>query len=84
MTLPIGDRSAIVQAMKKGGYFQRIMAAGAELDRVKGYLQSLTGRMPRPTRCSIPTIPCFRACAIALSMTAPTTRGRVFWSATWR
>lgn len=34
------DRIAIVQAMKAGGYFDHIMQAGPELDRVKAYLRS--------------------------------------------
>ena len=43
MTAPRAGCAAIVDAMKTGGYFQRIMAAGPELDRVKDYLHALEG-----------------------------------------
>jgi hypothetical protein len=43
MTAPRAGCAAIVDAMKTGGYFQRIMAAGPELDRVKDYLHTLEG-----------------------------------------
>lgn len=41
------DRSGcrqIVEAMKAGGYFDRLMSAGPELDRVKAYVQSMAAR----------------------------------------
>ena len=41
------DRSGcaeIVQVMKSGGYFDRVMRAGPELDRVKTYLLAMESR----------------------------------------
>lgn len=48
---------AIIECMKAGGYFQRIMEGGSELDRVKDYLLAFSGEktfkpqhpMQRPT-----------------------------------
>jgi aspartyl/asparaginyl beta-hydroxylase (cupin superfamily) len=38
----------IVEALRRGGYYDRVMARGAELDRVKEYLRRWTGERPSP------------------------------------
>jgi len=36
----------IIAALRRGGYYDRVMSAGPELDRVKEYLRSWTGERP--------------------------------------
>ena len=43
MSLKHDDCLSIVQAMKAGGFYSRIMAGGSELDRVKAYLRAFEG-----------------------------------------
>lgn len=42
------DCAAIAAAMRAGGFYQRIMDAGPELDRMKRFLQALAGEAPAP------------------------------------
>ncbi len=55
------DWPHIVNAMREGGFYDRVMRGGSELDRVKAYLQAFTdGRASAsgdPTQ--VPTYPCF-------------------------
>jgi hypothetical protein len=55
------DWAAIVAAMRAGGYFDRVMAGGPELDRVKEYLLTLAGERPAvaPHPGQKPQYPCF-------------------------
>jgi aspartate beta-hydroxylase len=56
------DWPAIVGAMRTGGYYDRIMAGGPELDRVKDYLRAFAGeRDPAGNDPAMdPKYPCFR------------------------
>ncbi len=53
---------AIVGAMRAGGYYDRIMAGGAELDRVKDYLRAFAGERNAAgdDPAMNPKYPCFR------------------------
>ena len=55
------DWPAIVAAMRAGGYYDRVMAAGAELDRVKEYLRCFAGERVPANRAGgmNPKYPCF-------------------------
>ena len=55
------DWPAIVGAMRAGGYYDRIMAGGEELDRVKDYLRAFAGqRDPAGSDPAMnPKYPCF-------------------------
>jgi len=55
------DWPKIVAAMKAGNYYDRVMAGGAELDRVKDYLRAFAGeRSPAGgDSAQNPTYPCF-------------------------
>ncbi len=60
MTQQRRDCTALVQLMQAGGYYQQIMAAGPELDRVKAYLRSLAGHTaPAGAPLQYPDYPLF-------------------------
>jgi hypothetical protein len=52
--------SGIIAALRRGGYYDRVMSAGPELDRVKEYLRLWTGeRAPVPNPAQRPHYPLF-------------------------
>jgi aspartyl/asparaginyl beta-hydroxylase (cupin superfamily) len=53
--------SAVIEEMRAGGYYDRIMAGGPELDRMKKYLRLCAGEdAPAPALPLVyPTYPCF-------------------------
>ncbi len=53
--------TAILAAMQRGGFYDRVLAGGAELDRVKAYLRSLASPVPaaRADPLQYPTYPLF-------------------------
>jgi hypothetical protein len=53
--------STVIGEMRAGGYYDRIMEGGAELDRVKTYLRRCAGddAGPPPSPLMNPTYPCF-------------------------
>jgi aspartyl/asparaginyl beta-hydroxylase (cupin superfamily) len=55
------DWTAIVDAMRAGGFYDRIMAAKPELDRVKDYLRAFAGERDAACRDAAmnPKYPCF-------------------------
>lgn len=61
MSLKHDDCRSIVQSMKDGGFYARIMAGGGELDRVKAYLQAFedTGGGAGGSQLQYPDYPLF-------------------------
>ena len=51
----------VIDIMKQGCYFDYVMSAGSELDRVKQFLRAMAGQieLPRPHKLQYPTYPCF-------------------------
>ena len=51
----------VVEAMRSGGYYERVMAGGAELDRVKAFLRACAGEGPAAAADPLqrPHYPCF-------------------------
>ena len=60
MNNKLEECAALVQVMKEGGYYQRIMQSGSELDRVKAWLRILGGEQaPQQAPLQYPDYPCF-------------------------
>ena len=55
------DWPQLVSAWRSGGFYDRVMAGGAELDRVKAYLMAFAGEGPATGSdpSMAPTYPCF-------------------------
>lgn len=51
----------VIEQMRIGGYYDRVMSAGPELDRVKAYLRACAGESVRPAADPLqhPNYPCF-------------------------
>ncbi|MEZ5978472.1 MAG: aspartyl/asparaginyl beta-hydroxylase domain-containing protein [Planctomycetota bacterium] len=55
------DLPRVVAAMRAGGYWDRVMSGGPDLERVQVWLRRLAGELDAPTDVALqaPTYPCF-------------------------
>jgi aspartate beta-hydroxylase len=64
--------SKVIAQMRSGGYYDRIMASGSELDRVKHYLEIMAGEREeiRGDDLQRPNFPCFPGVPVASTIEA--------------